>query len=588
MVNVLRFALSLLVGWGTILLAISGAAQTVAKKPDAKPSGFERSGVKLPPEFRALLRDAEQLQKIKPRPEAEEKLRQAEGLIERVNRDDFNLDHVKSAHVLAKANLKFNDAIKGNQKQLLEETLQEYARLPAGAAPEQKTQAAINQAAIYMKLNDPKKAASILLDEEKYDWKAIDPSQVFLLNYNRGQALAKDQNTAKALQYYGASLQENPRFKLAAQQVCDVALEDRELDAAALDKQVELLLATKHYAEVARLGWGVFEREGKTRTPQSLHGLSILLTGWSRSYESAEQFRKDEEGKFKELSSEALGPRFSRDLQRIAWGVLQVEPRALEQGEHPQLPGVTELLRAAGSERKRLQRAVAEFIFAVGDDLATKAAVTSEKAESGEFAKGALARHIVVIGLAQDHSDAARSLVWALLQCEATGALDGGADSRDQLVREFLQLKQGLYYKTNKTVVDWQNLLKIHLLLARVFQAQERWNAPGMYQSATYFWKEAERDERELRKAMKDNPWPWNPEIPENLAICYSHATDKTREVAQAWLEASRRYVEINDLVGATRGLKAVEAMREKLSDEQRRELGALEASYRDLKLRLE
>lgn len=551
--------------------------------PKSAPRAVE--SVKIPPKIQELISEGDRFN-IKGNPaEAVRKFEAAADLAKEVNDPNFKRPQVQSAALLKLANMRFSEAIQGNDQQKLSATLRLYEGIPADAAPQQKAQATMNRAALYMKLQDPQKAANLLLDQEQFDWSTIDSSQHFLLNYNVGRALDEDQKSERAFEYYEKSLKLNPRFNLAASKISDLALSDKSLSSESLDKSVALLISTKHPQEVTRLGWGLIEREEKDRQ-RAIQGLSVLLIGWSKSFESSGAFLKTEGERLSNIGKSLIGPDVERDLRKLAQGELSVDVEALQRGNHRELAGINGVIAESGRERDRLKTAVSQFTFAIADWMATQSAFATDPIVVSNLAQGALARSMVAFGLDPDNTDVPRSLIWSLVRLEKLEQNSKNDVNMDLVVRELLNRKEVLKYKESKSPVDWQNLLKIHMLLGELFQSKKIWTAADEYRSATFHWEEARRDEQELNRLLPEERQQWHPALHENLAICYA-SSDRKPDAVSSWLVACGFYLRDDNREGASRCLRSVQTSEVKLSDKQRQLVAELEKEVQALSNKL-
>jgi tetratricopeptide (TPR) repeat protein len=551
----------------------------------AKSAGPAVERVKIPPNIQEMISEGDRFN-FKGNPaEAARKFEAAADMAKTVNSPDFSRPQVQSAALLKLADIHYLQAIKGNDMEELSTALQIYESLPADAAPQQKAQATMNRAALHMKRREPQRAAKLLLDQELFDWSTIDSSQHFLLNYNVGRALAEGQQSVQAIEFYEKSLRLNPRFNLAATKIGDLALSDKSLSSESLDQAVTHLISTKHPQEVTRIGWGFVEGEKEDRQ-RAIRGLSILLIGWSKSFESSGAFLKTEGERLAKIGNSLIGPGFERDLRSLVQGRLSVDVEALQHGNHRELVGISRVIAESGREQGRLKAAVAQFTFAIADWLATQSAFATDPVDVGNLAQGSLARTIVAFGLDPENTDVPRLLISSLIRLEKLQKNQELEVNLDLVVRELLTRKGALKYKENKTSVDWQNLLKIHMLLAELFQSKKIWTADDRFRSATFHWEEAREDEVELNRLLPDQHQQWHPALHENLAICYAHSARKPDAVS-SWLVACEFYLRDDNLEGAARCLQSVQTSEVKLSDEQRQRVADLEKKIQTLDLKL-
>ena len=561
------------------------AQQIAGRQPQVAP-GTE-DGIKIPPEIQQMLKDGDQL-RIDGKPlEAAKKFREAQDVTTNVRYPEFEVPQVQSVALLREAGIHYSEAIKSNDRQKLTDVLRLYDKLHSDAAPMQKTQAAMNRAALHMRLGNPKKAAELLLNPEECDWSTVDQSQQFLLNYNVGRALDQDKtDSERALKFYGKALSQKPQFSLAASKICDLVISDNTLSSESLDEQVNLLVSTKQSEEVSRLGWHLFERGGEANQTGAMNGLSILLTGWSMTIESGESFLKAESERLVQLKESFIGPEFERDIMRLVQGELAVEVATLENGRHSQLSGINEVIAGADTEQVRLKVALSALTFAIADGFATQSAMTTDPTAARANVQAALTRNIVAFGLDPQNTDAARSLVWCLSRVEEMNPTEINEDLRNQVIYSLLKEKEGILDKKNMEISDWQNLLKIHMLLGHLFQSQGIWVAADSRLSATFHWEEARQNEIELNRRLTDNLQQWTPALHENLGTCY-FMSDRIAEAVASFLNACDFFLRNDDLPGATRCLQRVQSIGVDLTAGQQELVAELDRRIQDLDQRI-
>jgi len=549
----------------------------------------------IPPEVQKLFMEGDQLRFSGKPLEAANKFREARDQAKSISDPAFKMPQVQSAAFLREANVHYSEAIKSNDRDELSKALEFYDGLRIDATARQKTQAAINRASLHMKLGDVEKAADLLLDNTQCDWSTVDESQQFLLNYNVGRALDAGKKTGQALEYYERALHGKPQFNLAASRICDLALADKSLSPEILDQQVNLLISTMHPKEVSRLGLGLFLRECYANLPGAIKGLSILLTGWSMTFENSDSFLNSEGERLAQLKDSRVIRRYSgiwagfeRDIRTLIQDELAIEVTALESGKHSQLPGVNHVIEddaIAEADRDGLKVALSKFTFAIANQLANQSPLNTDPAAARARTQAALARNMVAFGFDPQNTDAARSMIWCLSRLELVNPEGINEDLRNQVIYSLLREKEGIIDKDNKSVPDWQNLLKIHMLLAQLFQAQKIWVSDDKRLSATFHWEEARNDEIELHRRLGDR-WQWTPALHENLAIGYSNS-DRVPEAIVSWLDACDYYLRSDDPAGATRCLQSVRSGGVNLTAEQEQQVLQLEERIQVLENRI-
>lgn len=532
--------------WGMLAIApLTVVAQTTGEVPAKKSPRVGGLDVKLPEKVQKLLAEGESLRKSGDKAKAEAILQKVAEALEK-DVAGFNMAQAR----LAVANLRFPDVYTVGTNEQKRKVLKVYESLPENIPPQVKTQVAINRAALHMALGEAEQAAALLRDNSQVDWTHVKESQRYLLNYTVGRALTESKQSIEAVKYYREAIQLNPRFEPAADRLADI-LTSHKVSANEIDDQVKLLLASNQFSATKRIGDSLCQ---STIFYERLQGLRILLSAWAKSFRDPGRFLMDEEHRLLLLDKSSLGPDLTKEVRRIVSGELKVEPDSLISGRHPELSYMFALLSDAGDQRDLLASAQCDFLLAVADQQVTAASITKDHEAKSRFTNEALSRALVAYGLRSNSGDAGRIITWALVNRAGSSPED---PLRDQLVPQMLDVKLGLMGKEPKTEADWQNLRKIHVLLAQYYQSLKKWTDQDKYRSSVFFWEQARRDETELLRMSKPGQTQPTPLIYENLALCYAK-TGQFRESVKTWIKAIELYIETDDLDGAESCLAAL------------------------------
>jgi tetratricopeptide (TPR) repeat protein len=382
-----------------------------------------------------------------------------------------------------------------------------YERAMTAGTPRQAALARNNLATLHLDRGDAGRATELLAG---LDLDAVPDGERFVYRFNTGRALEAAGDPGEAYGHYLRALDEQPDFVPAAEGAWRAARAGGD-PARAARRAVEIgdrLLAAGQLAPFDEVAWTAVAQEAAPDL------LALLARRWSvRLPESG----RPEDARWARLDAGSRGNAFSRELVlalRLAFSTARFADAASR--GHETLLAVSHRLEPwrqvdGGTALAGLLVRLAEADREAGDDAA------------------ALGRTFAAWWLDPGHLEAAIACASAL---RARPELDPDGRIQEELTRHLFVAKGRAYQRE-----DWRTILRLHLLLASIFEEQERWGSSHEPRSAVFQLEHALRAEEEVL-ALEPDFTP-SPALHGRLADAYRQV-GRTDAAFDHYLRAAR------------------------------------------------
>ncbi len=392
-----------------------------------------------------------------------------------------------------------------------------YERAMATGTPRQAALARNNLATLHLDRGDGERAAALLAG---LDLDAVPAGERFVYRFNTGRALEAAGDRDQAFGHYLRALDEQPAFVPAAEGAWRAARagSDRALAARRAVQLGDRLLAAGQLAAFDAGAWAALADTGSPEV------MNLLVRRWTvRLPEGG----APNEAQWRRLTAAAGGDDIARELV-LALRYAFSTPRfaaAARQG-HEALLAISRRI----DPWRRL------------DGGATMAALLVRLAEADREAGGdeaALGRTFAAWWLDPSHLEAAIACASAL---RARPELDPEGRIQEELTRDLFIAKGRAYQRE-----DWRTILRLHLLLASIFEDQGRWGSSSEPRSAVFQLEHALRAEEAVLV----------------LDPAFTRSPALHRRLADAYRELGRREAAFGHFLLAARSMAALERIHE-------------------------
>jgi len=421
----------------------------------------------------------------------------------------------KSPKLEAQAALQYAQTIQSLDKsQLTTDRISEaktaYSDAIRLGTPEQRVQAQNDMAVLSLREGDSRQAVATLRD---VDVNTLAPDQRNLYTYNYGRALELSGNGQEAYQKYTQALERDPGFDLAADGAFRVLRASKPPRVADTARLAETLLEKGRPESAVRQIRGAL---GAWRAePEAPKLLAVLVGYYAAARIEPREFGKTEWPGLSKLSGE---PRLAPPIKEIGLAYSGPMPVFVErESARRYFP--------AWAEEPAMSRPFSRLLKSIGDSY-------GRADQQGP----ALARYSAAWSLDPSNTDAA---LYAAMVLRDSEGLDPGGRLRDRLVESAVEEKAAAYQKQ-----DWVNVLRQRVLLATIFEKEEKWGPRTNPKSAIYQWTSALKADEQVRQ--RDPNFPLSPGIYLHLGVCHERVGDPSlawsayTKAAYAFLKASK------------------------------------------------
>jgi tetratricopeptide (TPR) repeat protein len=348
--------------------------------------------------------------------------------------------------------------------------------------------------------------AAALTTLKQIDFAGIPSGQAFVFHANLGRAYAENGDAARALAEYKAAMEEQPTF-LPAQAGAFRLLQSRPPSSSEALPVIELLL-----------------KKGAPRA--AAVGTRDLLVAWQGSPAAADLLAPL-------AQSYALARVPPLTFREAEWAILAkvTDPQirlALDQLRHAYLDEI-----ALTSEYWAPPAAFSQWAHPVARaaSMARLLRFVGGLHDAAERPRQALASYWAAWLLARDSDDAAATV--GVL--EAHPDLQTETQLVDRVVGSLFETKGEAYSRQ-----DWPSIMRLHVVLAGIFESQGRWGPAGGSRSAIFQWEHAAQA---AAAARREHPEVGvTPGIPLRLAACYVRL-GQPRQGWAAYLAAAEAFL---------------------------------------------
>jgi tetratricopeptide (TPR) repeat protein len=390
------------------------------------------------------------------------------------------------------------------------------------------------------------KASEAVQAFQTMDLSTVDASKRHILQYNLGRALEVSGDDRAAYDKYSAIVLSQPAFTLAAERSFDI-----------------LQKATPpRVAEVVRLSSALL-KSGEIETASSR--LKGFLKSWGGQPDAAAMLVP----LVRYYTIQAYSPRafgqvegpFLAELQRTAPALARPVAEIRRVYEGPLTPvfssGQARSSFPSWTDTADKRDAFAALLTAVGNQF---------NREKGP--QEALARLSAAWMIEPSRTDGAVELAATL---RANRNLRFGPNSQlfDQLIDGLFETK-GQAYAGN----DWPNILRLHVVLANIFEEDRNWGSSTNSRSAIFQWEHAIEAERRVRAA--DAAFSPSPGLHMHLASCY-RAVGRSADALTEYVNAGEAFMRDGDKSGAMASLQGLRALNVQIAPGLRSRVTAIE-----------
>jgi tetratricopeptide (TPR) repeat protein len=394
----------------------------------------------------------------------------------------------------------------------------------------------------------------------------LKPYQKAVYTSNKGNALEKANQPDKALALYRDALEKQPRYEPAAEGAFRLLLERPTEQGTREALRLARELSDRGQGDVAvRQVRACLERWPNPNAPALL---TVLVRHYAATTLCPEDYRSREAKALQDLARKV--PALQGHVGEIDRAYLGDFAPTFSRAE---LATLFPNWSRAGEGRK----AFAALLKVIGDAYYPTSAGSGKRGPSyrpsGEQRdpRKALARYAASWGL--DPEDTEAALYVASVLRDSPG-LDPDRRWYWQFVDALMEIKGERYKIEVKTAADWDNLLRLHLLLGSLFEQEKKWGPEENPYSALFQWSRALKAEAQLRKL--DPASPPAPLLHARLGDAYR----ETGRPAEAWaryLAAAEGFVALKDRPAAEKAVQQAKALGRELTPVDKARLTKIE-----------
>lgn len=425
-----------------------------------------------------------------------------------------------------------------------------YHQAMEKGTPRQSALARNNLANLHLERGDAAKAVELF---RELDLEAVEPDRRFVYRFNAARALESAGQGDEAYRHYLHALKEQPAFIPAVEGAWraarTAAADDTELTRRAVEMG-EHLLEAGQLRSFDRMVWSALEETGAPEV------LNLFVRRWA--IKLPERGELDERTWRRLAASVGFRPDTGK-LIRVLQQALASRPfaRAAESGSEALLDL---------SRRFEPWRDV-DGGRAMANLLVQLAAADRERGADAS----ALGRTFVAWWLDRDNTRAAVDCAAAL---RARPELDPEGRIQEELIQDLFEVKGRAY-----AARDFRNILRLHLLLASIFEKREQWGSSGEARSVIFQLEHALRAERELNAL--DSDYTPSVGLHRRLAEAYE-AVGRRPKAFDHYLRAARSLAKLERVIDAERMVQVAEALTVPMDERRTEQLAETAAQIRE------
>lgn len=424
-----------------------------------------------------------------------------------------------------------------------------YLQAMEKGTPRQSALARNNLANLHLERGDAASAVELF---RKLDLDAVEPDRRFVYRFNTARALETAGEGEEAYRQYLHALKDQPAFVPAVEgawRAAKTAADDTELARRAVEMG-EHLLEAGQLRSFDRMVWSALEETGAPEV------LNLFLRRWAIKLPEGGEL--DERTWRRLAASVGFRPDTGR-LIRVLQQALASRPfaRAAESGSEALLDL---------SRRFEPWRDV-DGGRAMANLLVQLAAADRERGADAS----ALGRTFVAWWLDRDNTRAAVDCAAAL---RARPELDPEGRIQEELIQDLFEVKGRAY-----AARDFRNILRLHLLLASIFEKREQWGSSGEARSVIFQLEHALRAERELNAL--DSDYIPSAGLHRRLAEAYE-AVGRRPKAFDHYLRAARSLAKLERVTDAERMVQVAEALTVPMDERRTEQLAETAAQIRE------
>lgn len=406
-----------------------------------------------------------------------------------------------------------------------------YEAAVTGLPPAQRAFARNNLAVAYIQKGDASAAVQAM---QAMEWTTVDPAQVSLCRFNFGRAQELQGDRSGALQQYRQAIEAEPDY------------------APAVDAAFRLLLAAENLGEVAVLAGELAERgqarsavehlraalEAQPTSPQADRVIVALARALASPSVDLASYEKDIAPQLDAVAKRALG-----------LGGLVTGMNLAISGDFPASfsNGVQARRFVAWAKVDSGQQALSKLLKNAGDFHARN---TGEKS-----AAAALSRYAAGWALDRQNIDAA---LYAAAMLQGHRELDREGALLNVLIEQlFSQKGEGLAIPI-KSNDDLKNIMRLHLVLAEIFEREKKWGPVADPRTATFQLAHAIAIQEQLGKT--DSSVAPSPEVYGRAARAFQEASTPAHAL-EFYTKAAEGYLHYGATALARESVKSAAAL---------------------------
>jgi len=430
-----------------------------------------------------------------------------------------------------------------------------YHRAMEKGTPRQSALARNNLANLHLERGDTAGAVELF---RALDLEAVEPDQRFVYRFNAGRALETAGEGDEAYQHYLRALEEQPAFVPAAEGAWRAAKTagDKGVVARRAVEVGERLLDAGQLQPFDRMVWSALE---ETASPDVLN---LLVRRWVVKLPESGELGETTWRRL--VAAVGFRPSTGELVRRLR---LAFASRPFEVAAQQGSEALLELSRRFQPWREvDGGKALSELLVRLAEEDRQRGADSV-----------ALGRTFAAWWLDRDNTRAAVDCAAAL---RARPELDPEGRIQEELIQDLFEIKGRAYAEQ-----DWRNILRLHLLLASIFEKREQWGSSGQARSAIFQLEHALRAEQELNGL--DPEYTPSPGLHRRLAEAY-RAVNRNEAAFDHFLQAARSLAKLERVGNAEEMVKEAEALGLPPDEERFGRLAETSAQIREQRLAFE
>ena len=417
-----------------------------------------------------------------------------------------------------------------------------YAEVIRLGTPQQRVHAQNDLAVLSLRQGDPQEAVATL---RQVDTGAVEPGQRSLYAYNFGRALELAGNGREAYQKYTQALEQDPGFGPATEGAFRLLRESGSAQVAETARLAETLLGRGQPESAGRELRRALEAWAAQPDAQRL--LAVLLRYYVAATLDPPGFRKEEMPFLKRVSDR--GPQLAPAIKQVAAAYAGDVPAFVERGS------ARGFFNAWSPEPWKVEP-FSRLLKVIGDSY-----------DRAEQPRQALALYSGAWSL--DPANTEAGLYVALTLRDHGEGLDPGGRLLSRMTESIFEEKGIAYQKQ-----DWLNILRQHVLLATIFEKEDRWGPRSNPQSAIFQWTNALKADDRIRQ--RDPNFPLSPGIYLHLGECHARVGDPNLAWS-AYAKASYAFLKVSKPEDAAMALERARSLVKFMTPKQMETIRTLE-----------